>query len=250
MFKKFFEWIANLFRKSEPAPLPPRAEPTKPKEPIPEPVEVKPAPIEDGYNATTKMLTVLGHTAAWDKKADPFGEAYFRNHPGYGRDIRLPRYIMKFWMDNVPSKEIPGNKHNPLIVWFHKKFTWLKEKYHTDETAHCKSGWNASCEVGGFTVGDSAMALDGMKEGVAVDANDAQIGDFCILYHIDSKGNYTNKHHITYWESYSERRVYGMGSNQNNEINVSSWYKQELRKGSVRRLTLKQSKLPEVARSA
>lgn len=197
------------------------------------------------------LVEILGHQVKWYKDTDVYGASMFRSHPLYGRDVRLPYYVMKFWDDYIDAKELPGKRDNAFIVWALKNFTWLGAKYWIDETAWCKAIWNAACETAGFKVGDSAMAVAGMKEGVAVSPGQEQHGDFLVLSHIDSKGNFNGKHHITFWERYGEAHVYGRGGNQGNDVNVSQWSKVEVSKpGSVRRLTLKQSMIPEVAKSA
>lgn len=223
------------------APIPPPA----PKLVIPEPIKVE--PITPGISS----LTVLGYTAPWNKEADPYAAAWFKTHPLYGRDVKLPYYVMKHWDDNVDARELPGyQRNNAFVVWALKNFTWLDKKYFVDETAWCKAVWNAACETAGFKVGDSAMALDGVKEGISVPADDAQLGDFLVLFHLDSNGNYNGKHHITFFEKYGESHVYGRGGNQGNDLNVSQWSKRELKANSVRRLTLKQSVIAEVRASA
>lgn len=195
-----------------------------------------------------KSVTILGRQLTWFNQRDPRGTELFRSHPGYGKDVRLPYYVMKFWMEFLETKEIAGKQHNPLIVWFFKTFTWLGSKYWTDETAWCKASWNAACETAGFRVGDSALAADGMKEGQEIPAEEVQHGDFVILSHLDSKGRFNGRHHITFWEKFTSESIYGLGGNQSNRINISAWSLREIKPGHIRRLTRKQSMLPDVAR--
>ncbi len=181
-------------------------------------------------------------TGNWDRKADPFAFEYFKRHPGYGKDVTLPYQVMAFWEANLDTKEIPGSKNNPLIVWFFKKFTWLGEKYWNDETAHCKAGWNAACETAGFPVNDSALAKTGMQEGVPVALKDAMPGDTAICHHVDSNGNYNGRYHITFihFVNIAEGYFLGKGSNQANRINTAKFSLKEIQpKGAIRRLVAK-----------
>lgn len=237
--------MANLFKPKEKTAVPAEA-----KEPAPKQAQPVPIKVGDTIKNGVYRVEILGHAVTWYQETDAYGAIMFRQHPLYGRDVRLPYYVMKFWDDYLNAKEVPGTRDNPFIVWMHKTFTWLGSKYWTDETAWCKSSFNAACEVAGFKVGDSALAIDGMKEGVAVDPDEAQHGDWCVLFHLDANGNYNGKHHIAFWESYGDRHVYVRGGNQGNDINVTGFLKRELKTGSVRRMTLKQSMIPDIANRA
>lgn len=171
----------------------------------------------------------------WDKNADAYGVAFFKAHPGYGKDPTLPYYVMKFWHENIDTHEIGGAKNNAFIVWLHKTFTWLGTQ--PDEIPWCKSSFNGACEVAGFKVGDGALAIDGLKDGVAVTLENAQKGDFIILEHRNSSGALTGGHHIGFYESQDEKYVYLLGGNQNNQIKISGFKKWEIMKNGVRRLS-------------
>lgn len=158
----------------------------------------------------------------WDKINDPYGVKYFREFSGYGKDPTLPYQVMRFWYENLDTVELVGLKNNKFIVWLHKTFTWLSAGYFQDSTAWCKSAFNGACEVAGFKVGDSALAITGKNEGIAVNKDDARLGDWVILTHPNGR------HHIGFFHHYDNFNVFLLGGNQSNRIRISAYPKSEV----------------------
>lgn len=121
------------------------------------------------------------------------------------------------------EKEIPGNKDNPFIL---ECFKTTSYKADHDETAWCAAfiGW--VLKQVGLKGSGSAAAVSYLKWGVELKV--PVKGCIMVLQH-PSGG-----HHVTIFDREENGRVYGLGGNQSNQVNVSSWAKSEVMKGGYR----------------
>lgn len=158
-------------------------------------------------------------------KAD-FGVAYFKAHPGYGKDFTLPSKILAWWEYYFDTKEIPGPKANPLQVWFHGFTDLDNDDRASDETPGCASGLNAAMISAGFkgsrkgTKGrTSAAATSFMTVGKTqlVPA----LGMIVVMQHLT--GPLEGHYHVTTYVEKKGNIWYCRGNNQGNKICVAPY---------------------------
>lgn len=116
-------------------------------------------------------------------------------------------------------KEIPGSKHNSLIVrWGRMLATW----YADDETAWCSAFVNAMAREAGYEQSGKLNARSWLDVGVEVPIAKAKPGDVVIFWRV-SKDSWEG--HVAFLVSYNAASgtVRVLGGNQSNEVNVATY---------------------------
>lgn len=120
-------------------------------------------------------------------------------------DIMAP---YNWTMKEVGNKEIPGNRNNLRIVWYHS-FTGLHAT--DDETAWCSALMCAAAESNGFKSTRSAAAKSWIPYG---DMGDGSVGDIVVFKR-------TGGNHVAFVAAKykkGDKYIYCLGGNQNNQV--------------------------------
>lgn len=117
----------------------------------------------------------------------------------------------------IGQREVPGPGNNPVIqAWYH--LTTLPEYLWTDSTAWCAVFVNAALMLNNIATPRSARAYDWLEFGLATDS--PRKGDLVIF----------NFSHIGfYMGSAGPGRLYCMGGNQSDEVNITSYSEKSVR---------------------
>lgn len=130
----------------------------------------------------------------------------------------------------IGTREIPGKRHNPLIVRWHRRLaTWISD----DETAWCSSFVNAMAAETGRECSGKLDARSWLKVGTPVSLSEARPGDVVVFW----RGSPSSwQGHVGFFEHHHRSRelIYTLGGNQGNEVNVSAY--PESRLLGIRRL--------------
>lgn len=149
--------------------------------------------------------------AAWERSEAPAPPALFEED-----ENSAPFEVAKNY---IGVREIPGKKHNPIILgWLRKIGTWVTD----DETAWCSTFINYCALVTGRERTGKLNARSWLEVGAAVDLDSARKGDVVILWR-GSKSSW--KGHVAFLDHYNKSRglLYLLGGNQNNEVNVTAY---------------------------
>ena len=114
-------------------------------------------------------------------------------------------------------KEIPGKKHNPIIVeWTKRVFSWATD----DEIAWCSTFLNAMAQDAGLVGSGKGNARSWLKVGTEV--KEPVLGDVAIFWRVsptDWRG------HVAIFTGYSVdgKNLLVLGGNQGNQVNISKY---------------------------
>jgi len=121
------------------------------------------------------------------------------------------------WMDiakhELGISEIMGSKNNPRILEYHDA-TSLKAD--DDETPWCASFVSWVLRNSGYTDTNSAGAAKYLNYGVKLTY--PKYG--CIVIYKRTGGN-----HVHFYDHEDAQRIYGIGGNQDNEVNIKGYQK-------------------------
>lgn len=119
--------------------------------------------------------------------------------------------------------EIPGERHNPQILTFFKDIghNWVQ----TDETAWCSAFINyialkCDCKMSG-----ELTARSWLKD-IGEVVKTPQLGDGVVFWRgtVDDGGGPDGwKGHITLWGGENKKHIWGLGGNQNGQVNLSTY---------------------------
>lgn len=113
----------------------------------------------------------------------------------------------------VGTKEIPGQRHNPVIVNMLKSVaSWVND----DETAWCSAFMNYIATQTGLQSSGRLDARSWLNVGEAVDV--PIIGDVVVFWR-DSPESW--KGHVAIFIRSDGKNVWVLGGNQSNEVNIS-----------------------------
>ena len=121
---------------------------------------------------------------------------------------------------HIGVREIPGKKHNPLIVrWLRVFASWISD----DETAWC-SAFVAHCarEAGYETEGSTLAARSWLHVGEKVNIHSARKGDVVIFWRGDPE---SWQGHVAFIHSIDRDQgtIRVLGGNQNNQVNLTTY---------------------------
>lgn len=114
-------------------------------------------------------------------------------------------------------REIPGEKHNKIIVRF---FQELGYPVHDDETSWCAALVNVCCKMLGYEYPDSLLARDWLNVGRVI--QNPKVGDITVLWRIAPDSVYG---HVGLYVTERDGYVYLLGGNQQNEVNIMRFEK-------------------------
>lgn len=124
----------------------------------------------------------------------------------------------------IGTREIPGRKHNPVIVRWHRRLaTWISD----DETPWCSSFVDyCAAETGRESTG-KLHARSWLEVGLPVSLAEARPGDVVIFWR-GSRSSWTG--HVAFFEHFNRKRnlIYVLGGNQRNEVNVMGYPRNRL----------------------
>lgn len=136
---------------------------------------------------------------------------------------------------HIGTKEIPGKRHNNIIVrWLRACASWVNN----DETAWCSAFVNHCARATGYELTGKLNARSWLNVGKAVSREMAKPGDVVVLWRVSPR---SWKGHVAFLHHFNEKtgKVYLLGGNQNNMVNVSGYPASRIL--SIRRLrTLEQ----------
>ena len=160
---------------------------------------------------------------------DLFGKGYFKT-------TLLSSFVLKRMkssiqplheklMDKVSNyyglREFEGSKHNKIVVSF---FQRLGYDYITDdETPWCAAFINFCAKEIGANYPKSLRARHWMNCGVSID--NPTIGDIAVFGYGGASGT---SGHVSIYISEDSENIYCLGGNQSNEVNISSYCKEDL----------------------
>lgn len=124
----------------------------------------------------------------------------------------------------IGTRDIPGSKHNPWIVGWHRRIqAWISN----DETAWCSAFVNAMAEDCGFERSGDLAARSWLNVGEDVGLSQAKPGDVVILWRVKRTGW---KGHVAFFEHYNQNRelIYMLGGNQRDEVNIEGYSRDRL----------------------
>ena len=114
-------------------------------------------------------------------------------------------------------REIPGKKHNPLIVeWTKSVLAWATD----DEIPWCSTFLNAMADAAGLEKSSKANARSWLQVGIEID--NPIVGDVVVFWR-ESKKSW--KGHVGVFVGFSEdgKNILVLGGNQGNEVNISKY---------------------------
>lgn len=125
------------------------------------------------------------------------------------------------WMrGELGQKEIPGQKDNPRIRWYHTHCANIGAKEHPDEVPWCSSIVNACADSCGMEKTDNALASSWDSYGE--DCGDIVLeGDIVTIKH-PSGGRHVTLANRTF-NRRTDRYFEGLGGNQGNTVKVSTY---------------------------
>jgi uncharacterized protein (TIGR02594 family) len=134
-------------------------------------------------------------------------------------------------LKHIGLKEIPGAEHNPKIVqWFADVgHAWVQD----DETAYCAAYVGAMLLAVGLPSTKALNARSYMTWGEEVALEDAKRGDIVVLWR---EAVTSWKGHVAFFNRIDGGKVYLLGANQNNAVNITGYDKSRVL--SVRRMVL------------
>lgn len=130
---------------------------------------------------------------------------------------------MDYLNARVGNKEVPGSKHNPVIVQF---FIDVTGKAYSDETAHCMAAVQASLKNTGYKWLKTLWAADADNKWktwlVKKDLADVAVGD--VATKLSTVAN--SKRHVFFVAEvdHKNKRVRALESNASNMVKNTNWY--------------------------
>jgi uncharacterized protein (TIGR02594 family) len=125
---------------------------------------------------------------------------------------------------HIGTREIPGSKHNPLIVtWLRKISSWI----HDDETPWCAAFVNAMAEETGYEQSGKLNARSFMEVGMPIALENAKPGDVVVFWRV-AKDSWEG--HVAFFVSYDPRTqlVRVLGGNQSDSVSVANYSRAQL----------------------
>ncbi len=122
------------------------------------------------------------------------------------------------------TRDIPGSRHNPWIVAWHRRIqSWISN----DETAWCSAFCNAMAEDCGYERSGDLAARSWLRVGQEVTLSEARPGDIVVLWRVKRSGW---QGHVAFFEHYNTTRqiIYMLGGNQSDEVNVAGYTRDRL----------------------
>lgn len=113
--------------------------------------------------------------------------------------------------------EWKGGDHNPRVLDYYKGAGHPEIK--TDEVPWCAAFVGAKLAEVGLVGTGSLRARSYEKWGNTVDLSDARRGDIVVL----KRGNSTWQGHVGFFDRVENGKVYLLGGNQNNQVNISGY---------------------------
>lgn len=170
--------------------------------------------------------------AAWGPLSQSAAAAWqSTNAPASGGDHRSPSSSSLdsgFWNLESPyqiarrhigTREIPGSKHNPVIVqWLRRLATWV----HDDETPWCSAFVDHCAREAGYESTGKLNARSWLDVGDKIHIRAARQGDVVIF----SRGNPDGwQGHVGFIDSIVPNHIRTLGGNQSDSVNISSYPK-------------------------
>jgi uncharacterized protein (TIGR02594 family) len=130
------------------------------------------------------------------------------------------------WMDDAVSfigtKEIPGSKHNPIILAFFREagFPNIKD----DETAWCAAFANTIMRRHGYKGTKSLLARSFLNWDEAIPVTVPRKGDLVIL----KRGTSSWQGHVMFFDSWDSTYITGVGGNQSNAVTRARYRRADL----------------------
>lgn len=119
----------------------------------------------------------------------------------------------------IGTTEIPGRRHNPIIVRWSRTFvSWVND----DETAWCSSFVNAMARECGYEHSGKLNARSWLDVGLPVSLAEARPGDVVVFWR-GKRHSWTG--HVAFFEHFNKKRqlIYALGGNQGNEVNITAY---------------------------
>lgn len=133
-------------------------------------------------------------------------------------------------------REFIGSGHNPQVLKYFDATRFEGQSWITDETAWCSAFMNWCAEHSGLEKSGELNARSWLEIGEKVEV--PQPGDVVILWR-ESKTSW--KGHVGIYVNEKGSSINVLGGNQNNEVNISPYPKEQLL--GYRRLGIKQLEL-------
>jgi len=129
--------------------------------------------------------------------------------------------VLEVALSEYGTKEIVGGKHNPEVLkYFHDMgHDWIK----TDETAWCSAFINWCAMWADKPFSDKLDARSWLDVGTEVEVPD--VGDVVVLWR-ESIGSW--KGHVGLFIRQTDKFIYVLGGNQNNQVNIKAYPKNRL----------------------
>ncbi len=114
----------------------------------------------------------------------------------------------------ISLTEIPGEKHNPIILNFFKEIghKWVQ----SDETAWCSAFINYIAKISGVEYSGKLDARSWLKIGQIIEI--PELGDL-VIYWRESRDRW--KGHVGLWGGENVKHIWTLGGNQNGQVNVT-----------------------------
>lgn len=140
--------------------------------------------------------------------------------------MSLPTYLTPYDLakENIGVREIPGKKHNPLIVrWLRSLRSWISD----DETAWCAAFVNAMARECGYESTGKLNARSFLEVGIPVSIKEARPGDVVILWRV-ARDSWQG--HVAFLDHHSPARglIYLLGGNQSDMVNITAYPESQL----------------------
>lgn len=120
---------------------------------------------------------------------------------------------------HIGEKEIPGVKHNPLIIRWGRMFaSW----FNTDETAWCSAFVNAMAAEAGYERSGKLNARSWLEVGMPVQARFARTGDVVIFWRV-AKDSWEGHVGFVVSRDAEARTVRVLGGNQNDSVSIATY---------------------------
>lgn len=126
--------------------------------------------------------------------------------------------------NHIGEKEIPGSKHNALIVrWLRIVESWVSN----DETAWCSAFVNAMAKEAGYEHSGRLNARSWMNIGTKVHPADVKPGDVVVFWRV-AKDSWEGHVGFVVFRDKNRRTVKVLGGNQNDSVSVAEFDEERL----------------------
>lgn len=124
-------------------------------------------------------------------------------------------------ISQLGTKEIPGRKHNPQIVEYHKTTEGAETQ---DEVSWCSSFVNWCFDKESIQGTNSKLARSWIRWGQSIPIAIPALG--CVA--VFRRGNSSWQGHVGFYLRHDKLNVYILGGNQSNKVSVIAYPKNKL----------------------